>query len=79
MSEQTPAHIALRDAALAETRDDLKKLTDAARHYLIDTEPDQVISDMVQGLLDQPLWDRLELASVLGMAVVRLAEAAADA
>ena len=68
-----PAHLVLRDQALAETRDDLNKLLDAARKYLADTEPDEVISDMVQGLLDQPAWDRLELASVLGMAVVDLA------
>lgn len=65
-----PSHMA---AALAEARADLTRLVDHARPRVARDGADIATSQLVQGLLDSPDWDRLELASVLGAAVAAIA------
>lgn len=66
----TPDRIALMDQALAEAEDDCLRLVDHLRSK--GGDPARATADLVQGLLDDPRWDRLELASTLGAAVAML-------
>ena len=68
-----PGDIAQMDQALAEARNDMRTLVDHLRTKVAEDGPAVAASQLVQGLLDSPSWDRLELASVLGAAVAALA------
>lgn len=67
----TPADVALMDQALAEADADCLRLVDHLRSKGGDRA--RATAELVQGLLDSPSWDRLELASTLGAAVAMLA------
>lgn len=66
-----PARIALRDQALAEADADCLRLVAHLRARRGDRA--RATAAFVQGLLDDPCWSRLELASTLGAAVSMLA------
>lgn len=66
-----PARIALMDQALAEADADCLRLVAHLRTRTGDRA--RATAAFVQGLLDDPSWDRLELASTLGAAIAMLA------
>ena len=73
--ESTPARLAQRDQAIAESRDDLRNLVDyAAKGLRVGATADEVTDRIIRGLLASDEWDAFLLATVLGFAVVRLAE-----
>lgn len=57
-----------------EARADLDRLVSYATKKLAEIGADQAAAEMTQGLLAQPSWDRMMIATVLGAALVRLAE-----
>lgn len=67
-----PDDVALMDQALAAARDDMRKLVDHLRCRTATRSRDVATSELVQGLLDSPDWDRLELASTLGAAIAQI-------
>lgn len=65
--------LALMDQARAEARDDLAKLQAAFAGKASPRDGGAAaVTWLVQAILDSPSWGRLELASVLGEAVVLL-------
>jgi hypothetical protein len=72
-----PEDLAARDQAMAETRTDLENLLKFAGEKLPEMGTDALADTLIRGFLGQPEWDDLALATVLGMAVVRLAIAEA--
>jgi hypothetical protein len=71
-----PSRDELMRGAVAEARDDLdRRLMPTARAMLRrDKDSDKTAAALTTGLLRQAAWDRTLLASVLGAALVRLAE-----
>ncbi len=72
-SEYGPQQLAMLDQALAESRSDLARLLDTARKLVAERGPDIAADQLIQGLLGQQEWDRLNLSTVLGVALVELA------
>jgi hypothetical protein len=68
----TPERLSLLDQARSEARDDLGRLMSFFEGKREADGEDVAVADVVQGLLDAPSWDRLNLASVLGEALARL-------
>lgn len=74
MSDLTSERLAQLDQARSEARDDLDRLLthfDAERAAA--GEP-AAVAEVVQGLIDEPMWDRMLMASVLGEALARLVD-----
>lgn len=69
MTTPTPESIdvGLMDQALAEAKSDCLRLVEHLKNRTGDRA--RATSELVQGMLDHPSWDRLELASTLGAAV----------
>jgi hypothetical protein len=75
MGEQvSAANQATIDEVHAEARDDLDKLLPVARRHIEEYGPINGAVHLTTGILVQPEWDRVLIASVLGVALVRLAE-----
>ena len=69
-SEYSPQQLAMLDQALAESRSDLARLLDTARRFVAERGPDIAADQLIQGLLGQQSWNRLNLSTVLGVALV---------
>jgi hypothetical protein len=76
MSAETPGATIFGDplakAAYAEAVDDLARLLTAAAKAVPKLGPADAALDLTRGLLNEPRWGRLELASVLGVALERI-------
>lgn len=62
------------DQVHAESRDDLEKLLPVAQKLVTEYGPVRGAVELTTGLLMQPSWTRMELASVVGVALVRLVQ-----
>lgn len=72
--DDEPGMLAELDQVIAETQQDLDRLVDTVEQWLPERGAARSYNQMVTGLLAQPAWDRFNLVTVLGLAVVRLAE-----
>lgn len=72
MSDQDAA-VAAIDQVYAEARNDLDRLIGYSRPAVAKYGTEEAAVALTSGLLAQPSWDRMLLASVLGVALVRLA------
>ncbi|HEU4541965.1 MAG TPA: hypothetical protein VFR23_12635 [Jiangellaceae bacterium] len=67
------ADVSIIDQVYAEARDDLNRLLPPARQALAKSGTELAAVELASGLIRQPEWTRIMLASVLGAALVRLA------
>jgi len=72
------ADVAGMDQAMAEAADDLRLLIEHATANYGDLDETRATADYAQGLLGEASWQRMELVSVLALAVVRLARRQTD-
>lgn len=57
-----------------EAREDLGRLIPAARKAIQEHGPVRAAVELTSGLLEQPSWTRMMVASVLGVALAELAQ-----